>query len=331
MVRPFSHSAKVRSRGYSTPLQRRITDFGADVPFGKIANKFKEHYGIDVPITTACRITEAHGEKVAGLQERLHEIPETRGAEYVVAEMDGSMIPVVATGQSSQSSGCHDRRKDRRVEWKEARLTLAHSKGCVSPVYGVTLGGADQAGDLLLDCAIRAGCGAITRVHCVGDGAQWIADQVSRVFALQADCLIDFSHLCEYLAAAAPVCAPAAPKEWVEQQKTKMKDNQVSQVLEILEKHKEPESAAKDAPVRKCYQYISNRQHQFDYKGALKADLPIGSGEVESGHRYIIQDRLKRPGAWWKKENANSMLALRVLRANHGWDAYWDSQFQHAA
>lgn len=310
-------------------MQRRITDFGADVPFGKVPNKLREHYGITVPIITACRITEKHGEKAAALQECLCEIPETQGAESVVAEMDGSMIPVVTTGQSS--SGCHDRRKDRRVEWKEARLTLAHPKGPVSPVYGVTLGGPDEAGDLLLDCSVRAGLGANTHVHCVGDGAPWIADQVSRVFGLQADYLIDFYHLCEYLAAAAPVCAPLAHKEWLEQQQVKMKDNQVTQVLATLERHMEPEPSGKESPVRKCCHYIKNRQDQFDYKGALEADLPIGSGEVESGHRYVIQDRLKRPGAWWKRENANSMLALRVLRANGSWDAYWRSLFRKAA
>jgi len=321
----------VHCRGYSTPLQRRITDFGAEVPFGKIPKKLKEHYGISVPITMACRITEKHGQKAAALQERLEEIPETKGVECVIGEMDGSMIPVVATGERSEGSGCHDRRKERRLEWKEARLTLAHPKGSVSPVYGVTLGSPDETGDLLLDCAIRAGLGANTRVHCVGDGAPWIVDQVSRVFGLQADYLIDFYHLCEYLAAAAPVCAPGAKREWVEEQKTNMKENRVTQVLETLEKHMEPESAGKEAPVGKCYQYIKNRQDQFDYKGALKADLPIGSGEVESGHRYVIQDRLKRPGAWWKKENANSMLALRVLKANDDWDAYWQLQSQQLA
>lgn len=327
-MRPFSLSAKVQCRGYSTPLQRRITDFGAEVSFGKIPKKLKEHYGISVPIIMACRITEKHGQKAAALQERLEEIPETKGVECVIAEMDGSMIPVVATGEGTAG---RDRRKDRRLEWKEARLTLAHPKGSVSPVYGVTLGDPDETGDLLLDCAIRAGLGANTRVHCVGDGAPWIADQVSRVFGLQADYLIDFYHLCEYLAAAAPVCAPGAKREWVEEQKMNMKENRVTQVLEALEKQLEPESTGKEAAVSKCYQYIKNRQDQFDYKGALKADLPIGSGEVESGHRYVIQDRLKRPGAWWKKENANSMLALRVLKANDGWDAYWELQSKQFA
>ena len=70
---------------------------------------------------------------------------------------------------------------------------------------------------------------------------------------------------------------------------------------------------------------------QFDYRSALDAGLPIGSGEVESGHRYVIQDRLKIAGAWWKEDNAEKMLALRVVRANNDWEAYWQNPRKKAA
>jgi hypothetical protein len=46
---------------------------------------------------------------------------------------------------------------------------------------------------------------------------------------------------------------------------------------------------------------------------------------------YVIQDRLKRAGAWWKLKNAKHMLALRVCRANQEWDRYWQSRRQQAA
>src|SRR5580693_5099002 len=52
-------------------------------------------------------------------------------------------------------------------------------------------------------------------------------------------------------------------------------------------------------------------------------DLPIGSGEIESAHRYIAQLRLKRPGAWWRVEHAEYMLALRINRRNGDWKTYW--------
>jgi hypothetical protein len=60
-------------------------------------------------------------------------------------------------------------------------------------------------------------------------------------------------------------------------------------------------------------------------------NCPIGSGEVESGHGYIIQDRLKLSGAWWNIGNAAKMLALRVSRANEDWESYWEKLYLHAA
>jgi hypothetical protein len=32
----------------SIPLQRILTDFGADIPFRQVLEKLKEHYGIEV-------------------------------------------------------------------------------------------------------------------------------------------------------------------------------------------------------------------------------------------------------------------------------------------
>ena len=69
----------------------------------------------------------------------------------------------------------------------------------------------------------------------------------------------------------------------------------------------------------------------LDYQEALAAGLPIGSGEIESGHRYVIQARLKIAGAWWKEDNAEKMLAVRVLRANQDWEHYWQNRNQKAA
>ena len=79
------------------------------------------------------------------------------------------------------------------------------------------------------------------------------------------------------------------------------------------------------APVRACHRYLSNRTDQLDYKGAIEKSLPIGSGEIESAHRYVIQQRLKLSGAWWKATNVQPMLALRVVRANGDWERYWDN------
>lgn len=103
-------------------------------------------------------------------------------------------------------------------------------------------------------------------------------------------------------------------------------------MLRHLDPSLEPEDVADvDAPVRSCHRYISNRSHCLDYKGALAQGLPIGSGEIESAHRYIFQKRLKISGAWWKPDNLAKLVALRIVRANRGWQDYWSEVGQKAA
>ena len=326
IIRPFCQSSGVSCRRYSLPLQRIITDFGADVPFGRIPQKLLEHYGITVPISSAQKITLRHAATISQQHQPQTEIPTDLGVEQLIVEMDGSMIPIVETESTTTQDQKIDRRKTRTVAWREARLCLAREKDSSQPTFGVTLASVDAAGEQLLDIAIRAGLGSKTLVHGVGDGAPWIANQVKRRFGIQAHYLIDFYHLCDYLAAASAHCAPINPQFWFQQQKRRLKHNQVSTVLTSLKPDLEPDHLPDErAPVRACYRYLINRPGQFNYQDAIKDDLPIGSGEIESAHGYVIQERLKLSGCWWKLENAMTMLALRVLRANGDWDSYWQN------
>ncbi len=110
----------------------------------------------------------------------------------------------------------------------------------------------------------------------------------------------------------------------MDEQKQRLKTQQADKVFQTLQTHLEPAQVAdSEAPVRQCYRYLSHRQEQLNYQDALARGLPIGSGEIESAHRYIVQQRLKRPGAWWRTANAEHMLALRLNRANRQWDRYW--------
>jgi precorrin-4 methylase len=48
------------------PLQRIMTDFGADHAFGQVDKKLLEHYGIEMPVSTIRKITEYHGQQIQG-------------------------------------------------------------------------------------------------------------------------------------------------------------------------------------------------------------------------------------------------------------------------
>lgn len=300
-----------------------MADFGADAAFGQVPQKVREHYGIEVNSSAVRAVTQSHGEAMQrdlGVASRLP----AKGVRRAIAEMDGSMIPIV---QMTASQG--DKRQRRKVCWQEARLCLVGLPESQKRSYAATLGSVEAAGREWKACAVSAGVGRSTKVHCVSDGAAWIINQARQQFGAQAAYVVDFYHVSEYLAAAAQVVAPQAARSWLDQQQERLKANQVELVLAQLAPFKEPASVAdNEAPVRACLRYLKNHIEHLDYQTAIAEGLPIGSGEIESGHRTVIQSRLKISGAWWSVENAAKMLALRVARANREWESYWKQQRQ---
>lgn len=253
------------------------------------------------------------------------------------------MIPVVDTAIPKE--GKPDKRKCRMTRWQEARLCFARGAKQLTPIFYATMGDVDRAGDLLYRAAIRVGFGPKTKVHGLGDGAKWIEEQMSRVFGNQVKYLVDFYHTSEYLAGAAEHSWESQKVEWRKEQQELLKQSKHQEILETIRRRlpidweakqefkksrkrsKEvSEKKEQETPVEKCYRYIVNRQHNLDYKSALENELPIGSGEIESSHRYVIQKRLKIAGAWWKPETAEHMLCLRTLRVNNDWARYWNHQ-----
>jgi len=290
------------------------------------AAKLREHYGIEIPVSTVRAVTEKHGAAMLARQKEASEWPAEAGVATLITEMDGSMLPVVeTTANPTPEATPLDRRKTRHLSWKEVRLCLAHEPGRTNPVYfGETTSNASEAGEQWRECTIVAGAGKKTKFHGLGDGAVWITEQMDLRFGAQGHYLVDFYHLCDYLSAAAERVAGSDKAGWLEETKDWLKKNRWPEVLESLEPFLEGTHVPdQEAPVRACHRYIENRSDCLDYKGALAADLPIGSGEIESAHRYVFQKRLKISGAWWTLENLGKIMALRVVRTNQAWEDYW--------
>lgn len=317
-VRPFCGQAKISTREYSLPLQRALTDFGADHSFVEATKKVREHYGIELAASSVRAGTLAHAKAIGAVE---HPAPK-RPIQTLVTEMDGSMLPMVET----KSGPGLDGRKGKQLFWREARLCCARPLDAVDCVYGATFGTVNIAGLLWHQVAQAAGLGAATHVHGLGDGAPWIVNTFQEQFGMgkesRATYTVDFHHVSDYLAAAALVAAPGRNKDWLHAQQQLLLQNEVGQVLSILQCQLEP-AEQKEAPIRSAHGYMSQRQGHMDYAGARATGLPIGSGEVESGHKHVLQKRLKIAGAWWLERNAEPMLQLRTVRANGDWSKYW--------
>lgn len=313
-ARPFCERAQITHRAYSLPLQRALTDFGAEKSFGGAVKRMREHYGIDVGASAVREHTLAHAKAIGAIEHS----PPPQAVKTLVSQMDGSMIPVVRTGTGQTG----DKRKAKELSWREVRLCCARPKDAVDCIYGATLGSINIAALLWYQTARAAGLGPQTHVHGLGDGATCIMNSFAEQFGTQGKYTVDFWHVSEYLGEAAAVVAPQKNKDWLHEQQGQLLKNDLQGVLQCLEKNLEP-AQEEEAPVRSAYNYLKERKDHLDYAGALAAGLPIGSGEIEGGHRHVIQERLKITGAWWLEPTAQWMLQLRTRRANNDWDKYW--------
>ena len=216
ICRPFSQKFNLSCRSYSFPLQRALTDFGADVSFAEAAKKVKEHYGIDVPPLSIENITLEHAQKISEWAPK----DTKKEAKILVAEMDGGMVPIVEVDAKEKG----DLRKTRKVSWKEAKLCFARKHNEVTRFCGAIIGSPEKAGEKLRKCAERLGLTETTYVHGLGDGAPWIIGEFDNQFGTQAHFLIDFFHMSEYLGATAIWCDLQEPDKWLEERKKMMKE-----------------------------------------------------------------------------------------------------------
>lgn len=319
-IRPLPAQLAVVSQGKSRRLQRVLTDFGCEHSFVRAAQSVREHYGFDLGASAVRTATLVHAQRAQEKLQKEYDQPfrllPAVAQEHVIAEADGTMIRTVEPGP---------RKGKRPRDWKEMRLLASQARGSNTTVYATTFGSVEDAGQRWGHCAKRAGWGSNSQIHAVGDGAEWIRLQTQEVSGKQGIFLCDFFHVSEYLAAAAPKCRSSQPDQWRRTQQKRLRRGAAQKVIEALAENIEPESTAKeDAPVRNGHRYLTNRIDCLDYPRALELGLPIGSGMIESGHRHVLQARLKKAGIAWLRNHADHIGHLRVLRANHQWESFWN-------
>jgi hypothetical protein len=319
-VRLLPERLGLSPRGCSRRLERVLTDFGCEHSFVRAAESVREHYGFVLGASAVRTATLAQAQRArvqlqAGYAEPFRVLP-AMGAPQVIAQTDGTMICTVRSGQ----------RKDSRPrEWQEMRLVAAQAQASATTVYAATFGSVAEVGRRWGHCARDAGWGLNSQIHAVGDGADWIRRQSREVFREQGTFLCDFYHVSEYLAAAALACAGHRAKAWRKTQQKRLRRGAVALVIAALAEQVEPVGTPEEeAPVRNAHRYLVNRPECLDYPRALALGLPIGSGMIESGHRHVLHARLKKAGTAWLHDTADQIAHLRVLRANHQWEAFWN-------
>lgn len=311
-VRLLPEAIGVSCRGLSGKLQAALYDFGIEDSFRLAAYRLNVHYGFGLcPERMRLATLETAKERAEVLDGREPvRTLSTTGAEAIATQCDGAMVRLVTTGSGG------DKRKRRELEWKEARLCAAVARGSATIFYEGLIGDVHETGEAWSQAVYAAGWGVHTYIQPMGDGAVWIEEQAATCFPGSAF-LLDLYHACDYLDAAAPSCARREkPKRWLQRQKNKLLKGKKEQVIQELADKREPAHVPDElAPVRVAHRYLATRQHQLDYPEALRRNLPVGTGMIESAHKQIIQKRLKGPGMAWLPANADALIKARAQRA----------------
>jgi len=184
--------------------------------------------------------------------------------------------------------------------------------------YVSYVGSVDEFKKHLLACALRNGYGQYKEVVFLGDGATWLRNMVLELFP-DAQQILDYYHLCENVyeyAKALHGLDPIKYKPWALKICDQLKDSQTELVLYELEQYKDRKL---DGTSLNLYGYISNNKNNVDYLTYEKKGYFVGSGSIESGHKTVLQDRLKRAGMRWNTETAQAMLTLKSKKESNLW------------
>jgi hypothetical protein len=176
--------------------------------------------------------------------------------------------------------------------------------------------------------AAQAGMRDNTHMHGVFDMGKWIHTQYEEKFCGQPrTACADIVHVTEYLSAAGrELEGREAAEEFGSQNKRQLLAGRYDLVLQLLKGHNCTRGCERDennqCVVLVARRYLTNHRTYLNYPPILARDLPVGSGEAESGIRHIIKKRLDVAGAW-REDNAKRMLALISVRASGLWEDFW--------
>ena len=123
---------------------------------------------------------------------------------------------------------------------------------------------------------------------------------------------------------------PTGKAAWRQEQQARLKENELDAVLAELPALGTGTNARRGGSRPSLPPLLEQPARAFGLPECLAAKLADWIGRVNPGYRYVIQARLKRSGTWWKEENAEKRLALRINQANCEWESYWQRQRQGA-
>jgi hypothetical protein len=300
--------------------QEALVRLSSELPFGRAVEHLQGMLGVRVHASTARRHTLAVGQRMLEIQNEqakpLAACPEEPAAERMAMSSDGAMVPLVG-GVWAEVKLVAIGAVERCTRKDEAAIMTRKLTYFARMAPAATF--ADQASAEVR----RRGIERAKQVCAIQDGAEWIQGFVHS-HRHDAVRILDFAHAAGYVSEIADMVREAGghlPARWLDGVLHRLKHEGPKRVLCHLS-----HLARRFPSIQEQVTYLQKRRDLMEYPTYQQQGWPIGSGSVESGHKLVMQARLKGPGMHWRPEHVNPMLAVRLALLNERWEEAWQEQ-----
>ena len=331
-IRPVAKFLGITAGVHSVGLTRALADFGAEESFGQASLRFEEHYGFKVEsgklrreVIKVAKFSEIFVRQRLELAKKKAEVNPQKKTERLLIELDGCHLRtgIKIPGTENELTQIRKIKKSRRkIEWRETRVGFARPvEEKQQRTFVARMDKYPNIIQQLIGAAYDQGLSKKSQVFAVADGGNGLFEGLKVAFpGLQF--ILDRPHLKHHIYAAIEAM------ELKSENQVFLNDSFMSlidagKVGKIIKKLQNYQGVGAKK-IANLADYLIRFQDCVNYSLFQLLGLPIGSGEVESAHKYIPQKRLKIAGATWHPDTINPMLALRIIRANHWWSDFWN-------
>ena len=219
--------------------------------------------------------------------------------------------------------------------WREPRLLvidILDAQGQPArlrlPLYEVLLGDAEAVWALLIGSVRLLGAASADVVEFIADGAEWIWKRVERLSTLaeipaaKLVEVLDFYHASQYLSETLATCRslPKAQRQALYKRLRHALRHQTDGVEVVQEALRTLATTYRSKAIPRALGSLETHAHRMRYVTLEAWKLPIGSGQVESAVRRVVNLRFKAPGSFWTETTAKGLMHLRAAFKAGRWD-----------
>ena len=196
------------------------------------------------------------------------------------------------------------------------------------PLYDVLIGDAEAVWALLIGYLRLLGAAYADVVEFIADGAEWIWHRVERLSSLAeipASKLVevlDFYHASQYLSEtiATDRSMSKAQRRALYKRLRHALRHKADGVEVVIEELRALATTQRGKTITRALSYVEAHAHRMRYVTLEARKLSIGSGQVESAVRRVINLRFKAPGSFWTETTVSGLMHLRAAFKAGRWD-----------